>query len=75
MVSFTPENIAAYFAPQRTLSKFVPEFKYRPEQADLAAAIADSFLEDKFLVAEAGTGVGKTLAYLLPAIMWAKTQH
>lgn len=75
MVSFTPEKIAAYFAPQGLLHEVVADYKYRSEQADLAAAIAEAFLEDRFLVAEVGTGVGKTLAYLLPAIEWAKTQH
>ncbi len=75
MVSFTPEKIAAYFAPQGLLHEVVADYKYRSEQAELAAAIADAFLEDRFLVAEVGTGVGKTLAYLLPAIEWAKTQH
>jgi len=75
MASFSPEKIAAYFAPQGLLQKFVTEYKYRSEQAELAAAIAGALMEDRFLVAEAGTGVGKTLAYLLPAIEWAKTQH
>lgn len=75
MVSFTPEKIAAYYAPQGLLHEVVADYKYRSEQADLAAAIAEAFLEDRFLVAEVGTGVGKTLAYLLPAIEWAKTQH
>lgn len=74
MSSYTPGKIAEYFSLQGLLNKFVPGYKYRQEQADLSEAIARSFLEDKFLVAEVGTGVGKTLAYLVPAILWAKSQ-
>lgn len=75
MASFTSEEIRQYFTPQGILQQAVADYKYRSEQADLAAAIAEALLQDRFLVAEAGTGVGKTLAYLLPAIKWAKTQR
>ena len=74
MLSFSPDKITEYFVPHGLLNKFVPEYIYRQEQADLSRAIALSFLEDKFLIAEVGTGVGKTIAYLVPAILWAKSQ-
>ena len=47
------------------------DFEYRPEQEELAGAVAESFLTGKPLVAEAGTGVGKSLAYLVPAAKFA----
>ncbi len=75
MASFTAEEIRQYFTPPGILQQTVADYKYRSEQADLGAAIAEALLQDRFLVAEAGTGVGKTLAYLLPAIKWAKTQR
>jgi len=49
-----------------------PDFRYRCEQLLLAENILTSFVDDGFLLAEAGTGVGKTFAYLIPAIMWAQ---
>ncbi len=48
-----------------------PDFEYRPEQQELAVAVAEAFTESSPLVAEAGTGVGKSLAYLLPAAKFA----
>ena len=47
------------------------DFEYRPQQQELAVAVAEALLEARPLVAEAGTGVGKSLAYLLPAARFA----
>ena len=49
-------------------------FEYRREQQQMAVAVARSLSEERHLVVEAGTGVGKSLAYLVPAIMHAKEQ-
>ncbi|MBO7942117.1 DEAD/DEAH box helicase, partial [Streptomyces sp. S9] len=49
----------------RKLETFAP----RPAQQDLAAAIADAFESRDTLLAEAGTGTGKTFAYLVPALL------
>jgi ATP-dependent DNA helicase DinG len=46
-------------------------FEYRPEQQQMAVAVAQALDEQKHLVVEAGTGVGKSLAYLVPAILFA----
>ena len=47
------------------------DFEYRPQQQELAVAVAEAFARSRPLVAEAGTGVGKSLAYLLPAARFA----
>jgi ATP-dependent DNA helicase DinG len=47
------------------------DFEYRPQQQELAVAVAEALLGANPLVAEAGTGVGKSLAYLLPAARFA----
>jgi len=47
-------------------------FTYREEQLRFANAVAEAFRDENFLAAEAGTGVGKTYAYLLPSLIWAK---
>ncbi len=46
-------------------------FEYRPEQQQMAAAVADALEKNHHLVVEAGTGVGKSLAYLIPAALFA----
>jgi ATP-dependent DNA helicase DinG len=51
-----------------TLAASLAEFEPRPEQAALAAAVDDALARGEHLVAEAGTGVGKSLAYLIPAL-------
>lgn len=46
-------------------------FEYRPEQQQMAVAVAETLEGESALLAEAGTGVGKSLAYLIPAIRFA----
>jgi ATP-dependent DNA helicase DinG len=67
-----PELIAAVdaaFAPGGRLSSALEGFEARQAQIDMAAAVADVFADGGILLAEAGTGTGKTLAYLVPAIL------
>ncbi len=58
------------FSPTGVLSAS-QHFEYRPQQQDLACAVARALAESHCLVAEAGTGVGKSLAYLLPSVRHA----
>jgi DNA polymerase III epsilon subunit family exonuclease len=46
-------------------------FEYRPQQVEMLEAVARAFNESSHLLVEAGTGTGKSIAYLLPAIHWA----
>lgn len=48
-----------------------PDFEFRPEQQQMAAAVGRALEKRESLVVEAGTGVGKSLAYLLPAVQYA----
>ena len=68
------ETIRKIFSPDGLLSE-AKSFEYRPEQQEMAVAVAEALAERKHLVVEAGTGVGKSLAYLIPAILWAKQQN
>jgi ATP-dependent DNA helicase DinG len=57
------------FAADGPLAHALPAFEPRAGQVDMAAAVARAFEEGGVLLAEAGTGTGKTLAYLVPAIL------
>lgn len=58
-------------APGGLLSRSMPRFEHRPQQREMLRTVAEAFNGDGIAVIEAGTGVGKSLAYLLPAIYWA----
>ena len=60
-------HISEFFGESGALSK-LDDFEYRPEQQQMAVAVARSLEESKPLIVEAGTGVGKSLAYLAPAV-------
>ena len=57
------------FADDGPLAQALPTFEPRHSQREMAAATADIFDDGGILLAEAGTGTGKTLAYLVPAIL------
>src|SRR2546425_2869695 len=63
-------RIEEIFSPDGLLAK-AKNFEYRAEQQTMAVAVARSLENETHLVVEAGTGVGKSLAYLVPAILFA----
>jgi ATP-dependent DNA helicase DinG len=67
------ERAESVFAPDGLLAK-AKNFERRPEQQQMAAAVARTLEEERHLVVEAGTGVGKSLAYLVPAVLFALGQ-
>ena len=62
-------RVAEAFADGGPLARALPAFEPRPGQREMAAAASDVLAEGGVLLAEAGTGTGKTLAYLVPAIL------
>lgn len=50
------------------IGKAIPDYEHRPQQSAMADAVAHAFEKNKHLMVEAGTGVGKSFAYLLPAV-------
>jgi ATP-dependent DNA helicase DinG len=60
--------VSEAFGPAGTLAAALPGYEPRPEQAVLAAAVEQALARGQHLVAEAGTGTGKSLAYLIPAL-------
>ena len=63
------DAVGAVFAPDGPLARHLPDFEPRDGQLAMAAAVARAFEDGGVLLAEAGTGTGKTLAYLVPAIL------
>jgi predicted DnaQ family exonuclease/DinG family helicase len=61
-------TVGGVFAPDGPLARSLAGYEERPQQRRLAAAIERAFADGGALVAEAGTGVGKSLAYLVPAL-------
>jgi len=61
-----------FFGPSGRLAAALPGFEPRGGQAALAQAVADALEGDEHLLAEAGTGTGKSLAYLAPALVSGK---
>jgi len=57
-----------FFAPGGILAKSPLPYEYRPGQLEMAKAVERALSEHRHLIVEAGTGTGKTLAYLLPAL-------
>lgn len=55
--------------PEGPLARSMPDYELRQGQLDMAAAVQTALDEGECLVCEAGTGTGKTLAYLVPAIL------
>lgn len=67
-------QVAEIFSPTGLLSK-ASNFEYRPQQQEMAVAVARALAGHEHLLVEAGTGVGKSFAYLVPAILFAVEQR
>ncbi|UCE65462.1 MAG: 3'-5' exoribonuclease [Candidatus Zixiibacteriota bacterium] len=75
---YIPVDSAAvknHFLKGGILSQVLPSYEYRPQQAEMAIKVGEAFNRSEFLLVEAPTGVGKSLAYLLPASWWASLNN
>jgi ATP-dependent DNA helicase DinG len=68
-------DIESIFSPQGLLSKGLVGYEMRGEQQDLALEVMRAYNQDRVLLAEAATGVGKSWAYLVPALLWAASRR
>ena len=66
------ESMAGTLDRGGTLARLMPSFEARPSQVSMTRDVAATFNDGGVLVAEAGTGVGKSFAYLLPSLAWAQ---
>lgn len=70
-INFNSIDIISFFEKNGLLAQNIKNFEYREEQKNMAATIQKAVNENRKVIVEAGTGTGKTLAYLIPAIKWA----
>src|ERR671924_520918 len=61
-----------FFSRHGTLSQWHPNYEFRAGQVEMAEAVESALADKRHLIVEAGTGTGKTLAYLVPALLSGK---
>jgi DNA polymerase-3 subunit epsilon/ATP-dependent DNA helicase DinG len=63
--------LTSMLEPDGPIAAAYPEYEYRDQQVEMMQAVGEAFNRGEHLLVEAGTGTGKSLAYLLPAVEWA----
>lgn len=66
-----PLKIESTLSAGSNLNQVIENFEDREQQRQMGSLIAEAFNNSEFLIAEAGTGTGKSMAYLIPAVEWA----
>lgn len=69
-----PARISGILAPEGPMAEKVSNYQYRPGQLKMLQGVLKAFETETHLVVEAGTGTGKSLAYLVPAVCWAASR-
>src|SRR5690242_10114060 len=70
--SDTSLSLYDFFGRDGLLSRSHPNYEYRPGQFEMARAVESALSDREHLIVEAGTGTGKTLAYLIPSLLSGK---
>jgi len=65
------EEVSSILEPGGPFQKLFPEYEHRSEQIEMLKAAARAISEGRHYLIEAGTGIGKSLAYLIPSALWA----
>lgn len=63
--------LASLIRPGGNFERAFPGFEYRPQQVEMLTSVAEAFNQGAHVMVEAGTGTGKSMAYLIPAAFWA----
>jgi Rad3-related DNA helicase len=67
-----PGGVCSLLQPDGPLARLMPAYEPRAGQIEMLRKVVEAFNSAQHLVMEAGTGVGKSVAYLLPAVLWAR---
>lgn len=73
--SIRDEQIGELLGPDGAIARNLPDYEERPEQLRMAFAVNAAFNQGRLAAVEAGTGTGKSLAYLVPALLWAQANQ
>ena len=65
------DEVAAILEQGGVFAHYFPNYEYRPQQVAMLRAVTEAFSQSRHLMVEAGTGTGKSMAYLIPAALWA----
>jgi ATP-dependent DNA helicase DinG len=65
----SPDALTPVFSPEGPLASVIPGFRVRVQQVEMARRVQEAMQNQEIFIAEAGTGTGKTFAYLIPALM------
>ena len=74
-LSLNISEVSAILEPGGEFFNHFPHYEHRPEQVEMLRSTARAISEGRHLMIEAGTGIGKSLAYLVPAAMWATANN
>lgn len=74
LVQLTEDKIASLLSPGDHFSQAFPGFEHRDEQVEMLRAVTGAIYNGRKLIVEGGTGVGKSMAYLLPAVLFAASR-
>ena len=69
--NLSEQQVAELLAPDGIFAKSFPGFENRPQQSEMLQAVTRAIYQSRKLVVEGGTGIGKSIAYLLPAALYA----
>ena len=64
-------DVTGYVGVGGPLASVLPGYRHRHQQEDMVRQVARALNEEKYLIMEAGTGVGKSIAYLIPFVLWS----
>jgi ATP-dependent DNA helicase DinG len=67
--------VARVLGPKGRVAQALSGYEHRPQQLEMLGAVVRAFNDREVLTVEAGTGTGKSLAYLVPAILWARANQ
>jgi ATP-dependent DNA helicase DinG len=69
--SLDPDEVASALELGGIFSHHFPNYEYRPQQIEMLREVTRALSENRHLLVEAGTGTGKSMAYLIPAALWS----
>ncbi len=71
IIPLDPDDLAGYLKEGGQIACSLPGFEFRASQVDLMSMVVEGFNKNRIIVAEGATGIGKSMAYLIPSLQWA----